>query len=100
MNSAITYFETGSKEVHTVTGELFFGDALLGEYIGVKQDNGWHVFVPSSTVINITVPNMGDDEDLYKVDIASVRRSKEVALRRISKEMDRESGVGGGAFHG
>ena len=64
MNSSITYFETGSKEVHTVTGELFFGDALLGEYIGVKQSNGWHVLVPSSTVINITIPVMGDDEEL------------------------------------
>lgn len=94
MNVEITYFQTGSKEIKSVKGELFFGDALLGEYVGVKNTKSRlpYFLIPTATVVSIAVEDL--DEDLYMVDVDSVRRSKELALRRISNDIDRETNDG------
>jgi len=90
MNVELTYFETGTKEIKSANGELFFGDALLGEYIGVKNTKSRmpYFLIPTATVVSIAVEDL--DEELYMVDVDSVRRSKELALRRISNDIDRE----------
>ena len=98
MQVVIDYFETGTKEIKQMTGELFFGDALLSDYIGVKygEDQWQYILIPHATVVRIKTDNL--DEELYMVDTASIKRSKEIALKNMRREMDR--GEGGGAFHG
>lgn len=102
MQVVIDYFETGTKEIKQLTGELFFGDALLSDYIGVKrigdspQYNTYYTLIPHATIVRITTPAL--DEELYIVDTDSIKRSKQIALKNMSREMDR--GEGGGAFHG
>ncbi len=94
MNVELTYFETGTKKIKSVNGELFFGDALLGEYVGVKNTKSRmpYFLIPTATVVSIAVEDL--DEELYMVDVDSVRRSKELALRRISNDIDRETNDG------
>ena len=96
MNVIVTYFETGTKEIRDISGELFFGDALLSDYLGVKKNNGY-ILVPSATVIRITVENL--DEELFIVNTESIKRSKRLALRNMQSEMDREDS-NGRPFHG
>ena len=98
MQVVIDYFETGTKEIKQVTGELFFGDALLSDYIGVKygKDQWQYILIPHATVVRIKTDNL--DEELYMVDTDSIKRSKQIALKNMSREMDR--GEQGGAFHG
>jgi hypothetical protein len=99
MQVVIDYFETGTKEVKQLTGELFFGDALFSDYLGVKTNTGgddYYTLIPQATVVKIRTPNL--DEELYMVNTESIKRSKQIALRNMSREMDR--GEGGGAFHG
>jgi len=94
MNVELTYFERGTKEIKSAKGELFFGDALLGEYIGVKNTKSRlpYLLIPTATIVSIAIEDL--DEDLYMVDVDSVRRSKELALRRISNDIDRETNDG------
>jgi hypothetical protein len=92
----ITYFETGTKEICDISGELFFGDALLNDYLGVKKNNSY-ILVPSATVIRITVEDL--DEELFMVDTDSIKRSKQIALKSMRNEMDRED-TNGRPFHG
>ena len=101
MHAKIVYFETGSKEVREAEGILFFGDALLSDYIGVKRfghttDAPDYLLVPSATIVEIQTYNL--DEELYMVDTESIKRSKQIALKNMRREMDR--GDSGGAFHG
>lgn len=96
MKVTLTYFETGTKEVKSVDGNLFFGDALLSDYIGVSSETNGYTLIPHATIIKIEAKEL--DEDLYLVDIESVRRSKHMALKRMNNDMDREHR--GGAFHG
>jgi len=96
MNVIVTYFETGTKEIRDISGELFFGDALLSDYLGVKKNNGY-ILVPSATVVRITVENL--DEELFMVNTESIKRSKRLALRNMQSEMDRED-ANGRPFHG
>ena len=96
MNVIVTYFETGTKEIRDISGELFFGDALLGDYLGVKRNNGY-ILVPSATVVRITVENL--DEELFMVNTESIKRSKRLALRNMQNDMDRED-ANGRPFHG
>ena len=98
MQVVIDYFETGTKEIKQVTGELFFGDALLSDYIGVKygKDQWQYILIPHATVVRIKTDNL--DEELYIVNTESVKRSKQIALKNMSREMDR--GEQGGVFHG
>lgn len=100
MIAKIVYFETGTKKVREAEGYLFFGDALLSDYIGVKRYDGDaapdYLLIPSATIVEIQTYNL--DEELYIVDTESIKRSKQIALKNMSREMDR--GEGGGAFHG
>lgn len=96
MNVIVTYFETGTKEIRDISGELFFGDALLSDYLGVKKNNGY-ILVPSATVVRITVEDL--DEELFMVNTESIKRSKRLALRNMQSEMDRED-ANGRPFHG
>jgi len=96
MHVIITYFETGTKEIKEVSGDLFFGDALLGDDLGVKGDEGYRL-VPSATVVKIHAKEL--DEELFMVNTESVKRSKQLALRSMRNEMDRED-ANGRPFHG
>ena len=91
MNVTITYFETGTKSIKDVSGYLFFGDALLNDYLGVKGEDGY-TLVPSATVVKIHTKEL--DEELYMVNTDSVKRSKQMALRNMQNEMDREDANG------
>jgi hypothetical protein len=99
MIAKIIYFETGTKEVRETEGELFFGDALLSDYIGVKRVDGDnasdYLLVPSATIIAIQTYQL--DEELYTIDIDSMKRSKAHALKRLHTDMDRDN-IPGGAF--
>jgi hypothetical protein len=98
MRVVIDYFETGTKEVKQMTGKLFFGDALLSDYIGVQtgEDQWEYILIPQATVVRIKTDNL--DEELYMVDTDSIKRSKKIALKNMKRDMDR--GDNGGAFHG
>jgi len=89
----IVYFETGTKKVREAEGELLFGDALLSEYIGVKRPDNDYLLVPSATIIEIQTYEL--DEDLYTIDIDSMKRSKAHALKRMHNDMDRDDAPGG-----
>jgi len=91
----IVYFETGTKKVREAEGELLFGDALLQDYIGVKRPDNDYLLVPSATIIEIQTFQL--DEDLYTIDIDSMKRSKAHALKRMHIDMDRDN-TPGGAF--
>ena len=91
MDVKISYFETGTKEVKSAEGQLFFGDALLTDYIGVKRSKDY-LLIPSATVITIQAYEL--DEELYMVDIASMKRSKIHALNKMHKDMSREETQG------
>ena len=91
MNVKISYFETGTKEVKSAEGQLFFGDALLTDYIGVKRSEDY-LLIPSATVITIQAYEL--DAELYMVDIASMKRSKMHALNKMHKDMTREENQG------
>lgn len=93
MIAKIVYFETGTKKVREAEGELLFGDALLSEYIGVKRPDNDYLLVPSATIIEIQTYEL--DEDLYTIDIDSMKRSKAHALKRMHIDMDRDSAPGG-----
>ena len=54
MEATIEYFETGTKTVKYATGDLFFGDALLQDYLGLRMSEGY-LLVPSATVITIKI---------------------------------------------
>ena len=97
MKATIEYFETGTKQVKYATGDLFFGDALLQDYLGLRLggDEGY-LLVPSATVITIKTKEL--DEDLYAVNTESMKRSKMHTLKRLRQDLDRE--VEGGRFHG
>ena len=101
MRATIHYFETGTKEIRSVIGELFFGDAMFGDYIGVKEQGvdstkgtivKKYTLVPSACIVTIETPEL--DEELYMVDTESMKRSKQVALHRMNSEIDREKGDG------
>ena len=93
MIAKIVYFETGTKKLREAKGELLFGDALLSEYIGVKRPDNDYLLVPSATIIEIQTYEL--DEDLYTIDIDSMKRSKAHALKRMHIDMDRDSAPGG-----
>lgn len=93
MIAKIVYFETGTKKVREAEGELLFGDALLSEYIGVKRPDSDYLLVPSATIIEIQTYEL--DEDLYTIDIDSMKRSKAHALKRMRIDMDRDNAPGG-----
>ena len=93
MIAKIVYFETGTKKVREAEGELLFGDALLSEYIGVKRPDNDYLLVPSATIIEIQTYEL--DEDLYTIDIDSMKRSKAHALKRMHIDMERDSAPGG-----
>lgn len=93
MIAKIVYFETGTKKVREAEGELLFGDALLSEYIGVKRPDSDYLLVPSATIIEIQTYEL--DEDLYTIDIDSMKRSKAHALKRMHIDMDRDNAPGG-----
>lgn len=95
MIAKIVYFETGTKKVREAEGELLFGDALLQDYIGVKRPDNDYLLVPSATIIEIQTFQL--DEDLYTIDIDSMKRSKAHALKRMHIDMDRDN-TPGGAF--
>lgn len=95
MIAKIVYFETGTKKVREAEGELIFGDALLSDYIGVKRPDSDYLLVPSATIIEIQTYEL--DEDLYTIDIDSMKRSKAHALKRMHIDMDRDE-TPGGAF--
>ena len=95
MIAKIVYFETGTKKVREAEGELLFGDALLQDYIGVKRPDNDYLLVPSATIIEIQTFQL--DEDLYTIDIDSMKRSKAHALKRMHIDMDRDD-TPGGAF--
>ena len=104
MKATIHYFETGTKQIRSVIGELFFGDAMFGDYIGVKTTKPMHeankrfpktvnyILVPSACIVTIETPEL--DEELYMVDTDSMKRSKQVALQRMNSEISREKGDG------
>jgi hypothetical protein len=91
MDAKVEYFETGTKTVRYAEGKLFFGDALLGDYLGVKMKNNY-LLIPTATVITIEIEQL--DEELYMVDTENMRRSKQIALRRIDEEIIREGREG------
>lgn len=93
MIAKIVYFETGTKKVREAEGELLFGDALLSDYIGVKRPDNDYLLVPSATIIEIQTYEL--DEQLYTIDIDSMKRSKAHALKRMHIDMDRDSAPGG-----
>lgn len=93
MIAKIVYFETGTKKVREAEGELLFGDALLSDYIGVKRPDNDYLLVPSSTIIEIQTYEL--DEQLYTIDIDSMKRSKAHALKRMHIDMDRDNAPGG-----
>ncbi len=92
MDVKISYFETGTKEVKSAEGQLFFGDALLTDYIGLKRSGEDYLLIPSATVITIQAYEL--DEELYMVDIASMKRSKMHALNKMHKDMSRDENQG------
>jgi len=96
MQVVITYFETGTKKIKEVSGDMFFGDALLGDYLGVKTAEGY-TLVPSATVVKIYTNEL--DEELFTIHTESIKRSKRLALRNMESEMDRED-ANGRPFHG
>jgi len=95
MIAKIVYFETGTKKVREAEGELLFGDALLSDYIGVKRNTPDfdYLLVPSATIIEIQTYEL--DEELYTIDIDSMKRSKAHALKRMHHDMDRDNAPGG-----
>ena len=102
MIAKIVYFETGTKNVREAHGTLLFGDALLSDYIGVRSDGvdstegeimKKYTLVPAATIIEIQTYDL--DEDLYTIDIESMKRSKEHALRKMHSDMDRDDAPGG-----
>lgn len=93
MIAKIVYFETGTKKVREAEGELLFGDALLSDYIGVKRPDNDYLLVPSATIIEIQTYEL--DEQLYTIDIDSMKRSKAHALKRMHHDMDRDDAPGG-----
>lgn len=95
MQAKIEYFETGTKKVKYAEGVLFFGDALLTDYLGLKRESDW-LLIPSATVITIEVKEF--DEQLYMVDTESMKRSKDMAIMRMNQDFDRESNAGRSAF--
>lgn len=97
MRVKITYLAPNNKEHFVVEGELIFGDALLNEFIGVRDDEDNFVqLVPQGSVLRIDTYEF--DEDLFKVDVESVRRSKHAAMQRMSDDLDRGQNRSG--FHG
>jgi hypothetical protein len=98
MKAKIEYFETGTKSIKYAEGQLFFGDALLTDYIGLKRDGeNDYLLIPSATVITIQTYEL--DEELYMVDTESMKRSKLAALKRMDSELLRQDNPGR-PFHG
>jgi len=91
MKVKISYFETGTKEVKSAEGQLFFGDALLTDYIGVKRNEDY-LLIPSATIITIQAYEL--DEELYMVDVVSMKRSKMHALNKMNKDINRDETQG------
>lgn len=102
MMATIHFFETGTKKIRSVAGELFFGDAMFGDYIGVKTETPVskvneryieattnYILVPSACIVTIETPEL--DEELYMVDTESMKRSKQAALQRMNTEIDRDN---------
>ena len=98
MMATIHFFETGTKQIRSVIGELFFGDAMFGDFIGVKEQGvdstkgtivKKYTLVPSACIVTIETPEL--DEELYMVDTDSLKRSKQAALQRMNTEIDRDS---------
>ena len=96
MQARIEYFETGTKAIKYAEGELFFGDAMLSDYMGLKQD-GEYLLIPSATVITIRTHQL--DEELYMVDTDSMKRSKIAAVKRMNNDLRMADDVGR-PFHG
>jgi hypothetical protein len=97
MQATIRYFETGSKSVEEVSGELFFGDALLQDYTGIwrKRENGvekTYALIPSACIIKITLHEM--DEELYMVNTDNMKISKQRAMNRMESDFVREQNDG------
>lgn len=97
MQAKIEYFETGTKNIKYAEGKLFFGDALLTDYIGLKREGEDYLLIPSATVITIQTYEL--DEELYMVDVASMKRSKMAALKRMDNDLLRQDDSGR-PFHG
>ena len=87
MDVKISYFETGTKEVKSAEGQLFFGDALLTDYIGVKRSEDY-LLIPSATVITIQAYEL--DEELYMVDVENMKASKMRAMMEMRKNNSRQ----------
>lgn len=89
----ITYFETGTKEVRKAEGELFFGDALLQDYTGLRyhdeEANERHLLIPSACIITIDCKGWFDEE-LYMVDIENMKASKMRAMMEMRKNNSRQ----------
>ena len=96
MQAKIEYFETGTKSIKYAEGELFFGDAMLSDYMGLKQ-NEEYLLIPSATVISIRTHEL--DEELYMVDTDSMKRSKIAAVKRMNNDLRMADDVGR-PFHG
>ncbi len=96
MRVTLHYTTPVHGEEHQIEGDLVFGDALLNEYMGVRNDEGVHL-IPGGLVLRIFTSEF--DSDLYEVDVESVRASKHLALKRINAEQQREKHPRSG-FHG
>jgi len=97
MQAKIEYFETGTKSIKYAEGQLFFGDAMLSDYIGLKRADDDYLLIPSATVITIETKEL--DEELYIVDIDSMKRSKMAAVKRMNNDLRMADDLGR-PFHG
>tara|TARA_R100001510_G_C7638952_1_gene196734 strand:+ start:345 stop:635 length:291 start_codon:yes stop_codon:yes gene_type:complete len=96
MRATIEYFETGTKTIKYADGQLFFGDAMLSDYIGVKRTSDY-LLIPSATVITIQTKEL--DEELFMADTDSIKRSKLAAIKRMDNDL-RMIDNDGRPFHG
>jgi hypothetical protein len=96
MKATIEYFETGTKTIKYADGQLFFGDAMLSDYIGVKRASDY-LLIPSATVITIQTNEL--DEELFMADTDSIKRSKLAAIKRMDNDL-RMIDSDGRPFHG
>lgn len=88
MMTVIQYHVAATHQIKTITGTLFFGDAILQDFVGVKIGNKF-TLVPMNSIIQMDVSDL--DEELFTVNIDSMKRSKEKAMERINNEFERDS---------
>jgi len=87
MMTTIQYHVAATHQIKNITGKLFFGDAILQDFVGVRIGNQF-TLIPMNSIIQMDICDL--DEQLFTVNLDSMKRSKEKAMERINNEFERD----------